>query len=351
MIQGNQYDQSMNEQFKIFNLNNENEDKYNPERIISKKSDIINEKISQKIIKIIETCLSESTSKVVKKWLGDTNISLEEILYSIILVDKSIITINEKLYLLFSIAQMKDKLLLNIDNISVDKVKEMIYSLYKRFRIFYTKSDIERMVDYLLKDETLFNIKYAFVHKKEDFEKINEIIYDKDYYEPKIDGSKKDFEIIFDDITKELNIFLNHLNNHYNLTTFSPQIITYIFTSILNNKTITKYTSNNLNAITLVIEKDNIIYKRNYYIEYSPLKITEYEISSIYLRPKNENDSSNCGLCNEVTNIDIKNSYSEKKYITFDKFKEVFFKLPYLSDLIRFSLSYLNGNNSPSTKQ
>ncbi len=148
---------------------------------------------------------------------------------------------------------MKDKLLLNIDNISVDKVKEMIYSLYKRFRIFYTKSDIERMVDYLLKDETLFNIKYAFVHKKEDFEKINEIIYDKDYYEPKIDGSKKDFEIIFDDITKELNIFLNHLNNHYNLTTFSPQIITYIFTSILNNKKITKYTSNKLNAITLVI--------------------------------------------------------------------------------------------------
>ena len=205
MIQGNQYDQSMNEQFKIFNLNNENEDKYNPERIISKKSDIFNEKISQKIIKIIETCLSESTSKVVKKWLGDTNISLEEILYSIILVDKSIITINEKLYLLFSIAQMKDKLLLNIDNISVDKVKEMIYSLYKRFRIFYTKSDIERMVDYLLKDETLFNIKYAFVHKKEDFEKINEIIYDKDYYEPKIDGSKKDFEIIFDDITNEIN--------------------------------------------------------------------------------------------------------------------------------------------------
>ena len=86
----------------------------------------------------------------------------------------------------------------------------------------------------------------------------------------------------------------------------------------MNNKKITNYTSNKLNAITLVIEKDNIIYKRNYYIiEYSPLKITEYEISSIYLNPKNENDSSNCGLCNEVTNIDIKNSYSEKKYITF----------------------------------
>lgn len=106
-----------------------------------------------------------------------------------------------------------------------------------------------------------------------------------------------------------------------------------------------------INQIRKIIEKDNIIYKRNYYIEYSPLKITEYEISSIYLSPKNENDSSNCGLCNEVTNIDIKNSYSEKKYITFDKFKEVFFKLPYLSDLIRVSLSYLNGNNSPSNKQ
>ena len=49
---------------------------------------------------------------------------------------------------------MRDKLLLNTDFISVDKLKELIYSLYKRFRIYFSKSDTERMIDYLLKDES-----------------------------------------------------------------------------------------------------------------------------------------------------------------------------------------------------
>ena len=102
----------MIEMFKKLNNNSLNEDGYNFERIINKKNNnIFNEKISQKILKIIETCIQPDISNVVKKWLGDTNISLEEILYGIILVDKSIISINEKLLLLFSIGQMRDKLL------------------------------------------------------------------------------------------------------------------------------------------------------------------------------------------------------------------------------------------------
>lgn len=95
-------DQNMIEMFKKLNNNSLNEDGYNFERIINKKNNnIFNEKISQKILKIIETCIQPDISNVVKKWLGDTNISLEEILYGIILVDKSIISINEKLLLLF----------------------------------------------------------------------------------------------------------------------------------------------------------------------------------------------------------------------------------------------------------
>ena len=336
-------DQNMIEMFKKLNNNSLNEDGYNFERIINKKNNnIFNEKISQKILKIIETCIQPDISNVVKKWLGGTNISLEEILYGIILVDKSIISINEKLLLLFSIGQMRDKLLLNTDDISIDKLKEMIYSLYKRFRIYFTKSDIERMIDFLLKDERLFNIKYCFVHNKNDTGKINEIIYDKDYYEPKIEGDKKIFEIYFDDISKELNIFLNHLSNHYNIHTFSPKIISYIFTTIINSKGTKKYTSNNFDTITLVIEKDNIIYKRIYSIKYSPLKINEEKLSTYYVNALNEDDKSNKILCSELSNIDLSNSYNITNYINFSRFKEVFFKLPYLSDLFRVGLSYLS---------
>ena len=217
MVRGNVFDENLVEMYKKLNNNEEQEDKYNTEKIInSKNSSPFNDKISQKIIRIFDSCLQENIRNLVSKWLSDSNISIEEMLYSIILIDKNIISINEKLSLLYSIAQTKDKLLFNNDEISITKVKEIIYSLYKRFMIYFTKTDVERMIDFLLKDERLFNIKHAFVYNKVNVEKINDFIYDKDYYEPKLD-SKKPFEIYFDNINKQLNIFLNHLNNHYNI--------------------------------------------------------------------------------------------------------------------------------------
>ena len=352
IIENSNFDQNMEEVFKKLNNIKKNEDGYNVERIINRqKNNVFNELISQKILKIIETCLSEDVSNIIKKWLGDCNISFEEILYGIILVDKSIISINEKLFLLFSIAQMRDKLLLNKDEISIDKLKEMIYSLYKRFRIYFSKSDIERMIDFLLKDERLFNVKYAFVHNQKDSEKINEIINDKDYYEPKNEENKKPFEILFDDISKELNLFINHLNNHYNINDFSSNMISYIFTQILNKKELKKYSNNNFNTITLLIEKDNIIYKRIYNISYSPLKIVEDTSNFDFIKPKDPNDNSNIVLIHEISNININNSYNVTNYISFDKFKEIFFKLPYMSDLFRVCFSYLSINENTEDKK
>ena len=49
--------------------------------------------------------------------------------------------------------------------------------------------------------------------------------------------------------------------------------------------------------------------------------------------------------------MDINNSYSIDNYITFDKFKEIFFKLPYLSDLIRVSFSYMNEEQKYISKE
>ena len=342
IINGSSFDTNMKEMFRRFNNNEINEDSYNFKRIINKKNDMFNDLISQRILKIIETSIQGDVSNVVKKWLGDTNISFEEILYSIILVDKSIISVNEKLFLLFSIAQMRDRLLLNTDNISIEKLKEMIYSLYKRFRIYFTKSDIERMVDFLLKDERLFNIKYAFVHNKKDSEKINEIINDKDYYEPKNEKNIKIFEKLFDDIAKELNIFLNHLNNHYNINSFSANIISYIFSQILNKKDIKAFSKNNFDTLTLLYEKDDIIYKRIYSIKYSPLSITEEKNDINIINDKYSNEAINKVLIHEMSNISINNSYNVTNLISFDKFKEVFFKLPYLSDLFRVCFSYLS---------
>ena len=350
MVRGNVFDENLVEMYKKLNNNEEQEDKYNTEKIInSKNSSPFNDKISQKIIRIFDSCLQENIRNLVSKWLSDSNISIEEMLYSIILIDKNIISINEKLSLLYSIAQTKDKLLFNNDEISITKVKEIIYSLYKRFMIYFTKTDVERMIDFLLKDERLFNIKHAFVYNKVNVEKINDFIYDKDYYEPKLD-SKKPFEIYFDNINKQLNIFLNHLNNHYNINSLSKNILTFILTKILNNLDLTKYIQHKFDKITLVIEKDNIVIKRNYTIEYSPLKIVEDYDPNFDVNPKNQEDISDIEICYEISNFDTNNSYSVNNYISFDKFKEIFFKLPYLSDLFRVSFSYISENKNTSSK-
>ena len=124
-----------------------------------------------------------------KNWFVNSNLSLEEIFYSLALVDKSI-TINDKLYLLFYIALTKDKFLYNKKRISITKLKEMIYSLYKRYMIYFSKNDVDRMVEFLVKDERTFNIKYAFLYNAKDENIINNFIYDKERYDPRLHNKK-----------------------------------------------------------------------------------------------------------------------------------------------------------------
>ena len=351
MVTNSVFDENLIEMFKNFNNNEEEEDKYNIGKLANiKNSSPFNGKIHDKVISILDYCLQENIHHLAYKWITSSNLSIEEMLYSIILIDRSLISINEKLFLLYSIAQTKDRLLFNNDDLSISKMKEMIYSLYKRFMIYFTKTDVERMIDFLIKDERLFNIKYAFVYNKICTEKINDFIYDKDYYEPKL-ANKKPFEIYFDDISKQLNIFLSHLNNHYNITTLSKNMLLYALTKILNNLDLTKYIQYKLDRITLVIEKDNLLFKRTFVVEYSPLKITEEYDPLFEVNPKNQEDNFNIELCYEISSFDTKNSYSINNYISFDKFKEIFFKLPYLSDLFRVSFSYISENKNTFNKE
>ena len=354
LINGAGFDQNLLSIYQKMNNNPEKEDDYNQKRIrfnnINNKKN--NNSIEIKLLNIIESCMQKDLSTIVINWLKDSNISIEEIFYGIILVDKSLISINDKLHALFSLGQLKDKFLFNVDEISLTKVKEMIYSLYKRFRIYFTKTDVERMIDFLLKDEKLLNIKYVFVHNKNDTMKINNIINEKHYYEANLNKAKKPFEIYFDEIGKEFNIYLNHLKNHYNLNIFSSEFISYIIMLILTKKGVNTYKQNYLDFITLVIEKENIIYKRNYNIIYSPsFKIQEVINHPYFIKPKDDSDILNRELCYEISNADLNNSYNKFNYINFNKFKEIFFNLPYLSDLFRVSFTYLNKDSNIPKKE
>jgi hypothetical protein len=363
------FDDNLSQMFKNFNNFDEKEDKYN-EKIIRNE----NRNVLQKISNILNSFLprggeSEQLDEnhdnnekkpeegnihfLVNEWLKKGNISIEEILYSLILIDKSLISVNEKISLLYSIAQTKDKLLYKKDRLSIDKLKELIYSLYKRFMIYFTKTDVERMIDFLLKDERFFNIKYAFIHNNNDTEKINEIIFDKDHYEPRIDNKRK-FEIYFDNIDKQINIYLNYLNNHYNMNCISKDIFIHILTDILKNSSnFNKYQQKEFNTITIVIEKDNLMLKRYYTIEYSPSLVIKEDCrnNNFDVGSRDSKEILDDELCYEISTFDCNNSYSIDKDISLDHFKELFFKLPYLSDLFRVSFTYINENSNLNEKK
>ena len=345
---------------KLNNLIDSNNDKmnefliksnYNENKIEMYKHLNNNKNINENIFKLSEDKINEyikndDIKDIIKKWISNSDISLEEIFYCIALVDKSY-CINEKIFFLYSIAQTKDRFIYgkDKDRLSTNKLKEMIYSLYKRFMVYFTKNDVDRMVDFLLKDERLFNIRYAFIYNKdikENESKINDFIYDKDRYNPKL-HNKKFYEIYFDNISRQLNIYLNYLNNNYNIKDIPKEILIFILTTIINDsENISKYIKNKLNKITLVIEKDNLLYKREFEIVYSLSSVSSIKEINKDIINQNLNDDEviKRTLCDKIYNININEGYSTDKFITYEKFKKIFLKLPYLSDLLRVNFAY-----------
>jgi hypothetical protein len=348
-------------------LKPDNYNKIEEEKIIKIKSkDKFNVKIANKVEEILSNFLDSSKNNVME-WLNDKNVSFEEILYSLVIIDKNSYTISEKLYLLFSIAQMKNKILFNSDFVSIDKIKEMIYALYKRFMIYFTKNEIDRMIDYQLKKERLFNIKYVFIYKENEDEKkeneerkeneeneiyregdeekkINKILFDRQCYPPNFKNeniNNNDYnnneDIIYDNIDTKFNIYLNYFANHYNIKFLSKENIILILKTILENSDNLKYyQKNSFNRIKIVIARDNIQYNRIFSLSFNPIEIKE-----LYLykhKPQNlMRDNLDKFLCEEVEFLELINSYTSLDEINFDKFKELFFNLPFLSDLLRIS--------------
>ena len=273
------------------------------------------------------------------EWLNKTNNSLEEILYCYTLIDKSSFTISEKLYLLFSIGQMRDWVIFNNEKISIDKVKEMIYSLYKRYLIYFTKNDVERMIDFLLKDERLFNLKYVLVYDSNNENQIKDLIFDINRFDP-----LQNQNIYYDNLSSKFNAYVNYFVNHYNLKSIPQSIVKLILKTIIEddgNKN--NYKQRNLDTIALVISRDNLQYIHLYKMNFDNFKIEEGY--SYILNLNDKNNIEDIVLSNENNNLEINNSFAEKYEIPFEDFRNLFFQLPFLSELLRVSCSHMHQIN------
>lgn len=131
---------------------------------------------------LLQTIYSDHpAAQILLSWAKANTSSFEEILFASILVDPNAVTIYDKLKLLFDVSKMQNFLIHNQDSITLKKLKELVYSLYKRYMIYFTKSDVERMVEYLVKREKLNNYKWSIMYPKDKEALVNRAINGTDH--------------------------------------------------------------------------------------------------------------------------------------------------------------------------
>lgn len=299
------------------------------------------ESIKQRLVNLLLTVFNKEQADIVLSWLRQDTSTFEEIMISCVLVDDSTVTIHEKLKFIFDFAKMQNFLIYNDEVINEEKLKNLIYSLYKRFMINFTKNDIDRMVDFALNRDSLHNFTNVILFKDEAYNKIEDAIKNEAPIGGKNNNSKdKDNNSIID-ISRIFSLVLSMLKNEYDIAFLSRDLTNLIFNAIMK-----KYAKDvNEGSINLYLETFNECirtYKMiklekdgdNYILpkEESPLKVKDLDMS--YLGEL---------IKNVLTNIEIYNN--ELNNISYEKFSDIIFKLPFLGDLLRASCSF---NSYPS---
>lgn len=290
--------------------------------------------------------------KILKDWINKNENSFEEILYSLVLIDTYSITIFEKLHLLYQIGKMRNYSLCNRDNLCLKKFKQMIYALYKRFMINFSKAEIDVMIDYLIKKEEYANIRFALCHSSGNREKINNIINENLYpiaYEDRVNKQGK----IFEDVKIFIQSYFNLLKNNFlveklNMSyfnsiwdIFAPKLLKKL--KIKPNETLSKWS---FDSLKIDFSSDNI--RKTTELSVVPINKETFKIEKIennriisFTKSQGERKLMEDLINNDLNSINLSNIDSdESNNVSFDLFKDVFFKLPFISEFLRSSSGF-----------
>ena len=95
----------------------------------------------------------------------------------------------------------------------------MIYALYKRYMIYFTRNVVDRMIDFSLKDERLFNLKYVLIYDSNYENNIRDIIFDTERFHV-LKG-----EVFYDNFRIKFNSYINYFVNHFNMKSIPQSIV------------------------------------------------------------------------------------------------------------------------------
>ena len=95
----------------------------------------------------------------------------------------------------------------------------MIYALYKRYMIYFTRNVVDRMIDFSFKDERLFNLKYVLIYDSNYENNIRDIIFDTERFHT-LKG-----EVFYDNFRIKFNSYINYFVNHFNMKSIPQSIV------------------------------------------------------------------------------------------------------------------------------
>jgi len=238
---------------------------------------------------------------------------------------------------------MKNFVFFGIEKVSIAKLKELVYILYKRYMVYFTKNDVSRLIDYLIKKENLYTFRNVFLYNKAHKDEVFDILAGNDYVPTnsqfmKFNLSKKKENSILD-LTKHFNRYDCFLKNMLNIQSIHPEMLSDVFLKYIvgSKNEYQGYLHDKLNQLVIQMDSENV--RKVYIFDYDHEKnrLTYKNPLSFDLDDANFYEKA---LALELDSLELYNN--ENIDLDFNQFKKIFFKLPLIPDLLRATCSFSN---------
>ena len=266
---------------------------------------------------ILHKLLPNTNINIIKELLLSTSLTLNEILVHTILNDSTMINANDILNNLFTLCLFMNPYF-DFSYITYYSLKDLVLILCKRYKAFFTKYDIDKILMYHLNKEKMSHIKNVIAYNSKDYQKIKRVIEDKERYT--------------DEISTKLFTDISHMfiYKYYQYKSSSINISNDIIKSIVSDIAINAVNSN---FDTIMIQYQTAFNSYEYFFSFTQNGDITY---------KNESHiNSNELFESSLQDLFNMNTYSDKK-ITFDIFKQVILSFPYISDGLRRDITSIH---------
>ena len=258
---------------------------------------------------MIQPICHEKLLNDIRNRIANTDITIDEVLYNLVLSNK--MELEKRLKYLFVILQKGDS---KKTTIPISRVKELIYFLYAKFRIYFPKGMVDSLVDELICKDKKLNLYHVII--------------------------TNDNNQTVKDITHQFASFIDYYINRTEKVCFTENELCKILQEIVQKEKI------NLNYYTIEIQwgHNNIIYKKWFHVQKNTFSSQVFPMNNTIFERNNNNEEINKVIGGFV----FRQPYNQNE-INYEYFRDnIFFNLPYISDIFRLISFFEHGFSIPT---